>query len=112
MPGLIQFTAAGSPRELSRAIEDFATGQGSLTAIVVPWESTAGNFSMAVTSTKGEGWALEHTNLGTIKLIDLSDGSTRVEVLAQQSGSEDTAKLAALFDRFSIQLETKFRVRA
>ena len=36
---IIEFTVTGSPRIISRAIEQYATGHGSLHAIVVPWES-------------------------------------------------------------------------
>jgi len=67
----IEFTATGSPRVVSSAIEQYATGHGSLNAIVVPWESDPVTLSMAVTSVQGEGWAIEHTNLGTIRLTDL-----------------------------------------
>ena len=35
----IEFVANGSPKVVSRAIEEFARGQGHVTAIVVPWES-------------------------------------------------------------------------
>ena len=110
MQEFLEFTATGSPRDLSRAIEEFATGQGSLAAIIVPWESDRVTWSMAVTSTKGEGWALEHTNLGTIKLADLGNGSTRVEILPHPPDADEKHKLAGLFDRFVIQLQTKFQV--
>jgi hypothetical protein len=36
---IIEFTATGSPGVVSSAIEEYAIGQGSLNAIVVPWES-------------------------------------------------------------------------
>ena len=67
------FTATGSPRVVSRVIEEYARGQGHVTAIVVPWESDQVTLSMAVTSVNGEGWAIEHTNLGTIRLTDLGN---------------------------------------
>jgi len=56
---------------VSRAIEQYATGHGSLHAIVVPWESDDVTLNMAVTSAKAEGWAIEHTDLGTIRLTSL-----------------------------------------
>jgi type II secretory pathway component GspD/PulD (secretin) len=62
----IEFVADGSPKVVSRAIEEFARAQGHVTAIVVPWESDATTLSMAVTAVKSDGWAIEHTNLGTI----------------------------------------------
>ena len=104
------FTVTGSPRAISRAIEEFATGQGSLAAIVVPWESNHEMLSMAVTSTKGEGWALEHTNLGTIKLTDLGNDVTRVEIVAHKPDHAETQKLAALFHGFASQIQNRLQV--
>ena len=37
MAEVITFTTVGSPQVVSRAIEEYARGQGHLTAIVVPW---------------------------------------------------------------------------
>jgi hypothetical protein len=103
---LFEFMTAGSPRALSGAIEQFAIGQGSLTAIIVPWESDRTTLCMAVASTQGEGWALEHTNLGTIRLIDLGNEITRVEVLADLQGNPEYQRLSNLFERFSIQIQS------
>ncbi len=108
---MIEFIAAGSPRDLSRAIETFATGQGSVTALVVPWESTADTLSMAVTSVKSDGWAIEHTNLGTIQLTDAGPGGTRVVIAGEVSNDAEGPKLAALFDRFADQVQRKFGAR-
>jgi len=72
---IIEFTVSGSPRVISRAIEEFAAVHGSLHAIVVPWESDKVTLSMAVTSAKADGWAIEHTNLGTVKLTDIGNDS-------------------------------------
>jgi hypothetical protein len=102
----IEFVAPGSPRDVSRAIEEFAHGQGSVTAIVVPWESTATTLSMSVTSVKADGWAIEHTNLGTITLTDLGNAATAVAVTAHEPAHTD--KLATLFDRFASQLQRRF----
>ena len=63
---MIEFVASGSPRALSRTIEEFAADQRLVSAIVVPWESDATNLTMSVTAVTGDGWAIEHTNLGTI----------------------------------------------
>jgi hypothetical protein len=69
----VTFTATGSPQVVSRAIEEYARSQGRVTAIVVPWESDDTMLSMAVTAVKSDGWAIEHTNLGTIRLVAAGD---------------------------------------
>src|SRR5450755_3898050 len=94
---LFEFMTAGSPRTVSGAIEQLAIGLGSLTAIVVPWESDRATLCMAVTSTQGEGWALEHTNLGTVRLTDLGNESTRVEILADLQHHPENQRLSKLF---------------
>src|ERR1700736_6481706 len=95
---ILEFTATGSPLVVSEAIEQYTTGRGSLSAIVVPWESDRVTLSMAVTSAKGEGWAIEHTNLGTIKLTDLGNDLTRVAIVAHEPEHLEKQKLAALLD--------------
>ena len=105
-----EFTATGSPLVVSRAIEKYASGQGSLNAIVVPWESDRVTLSMAVTSAKGHGWNVEHTNLGTIKLTDLGNDLTRVAIAAHDPDHVEKQKLAALFDGFAHQLQSRFQV--
>jgi hypothetical protein len=107
---MMEFTATGSPRLISSAIEQYATGQGSLTAIVVPWESDRVTLSMAVTAVKSEGWAIEHTNLGTIRLTDLGNDLTRVAIAADEPNHVEKQKLAALFDRFAHQIQSKLQV--
>jgi hypothetical protein len=107
---LFEFVTSGSPRTVSGAIEQLAIGQGSLTAIVVPWESDRTTLCMAVASTQGEGWALEHTNLGTVRLTDMGNGTTRVEVLADIQHHPDHQKLAKLFARFSSQIQSQLQV--
>jgi hypothetical protein len=107
---LFEFVTSGSPRTVSGAIEQLAIGQGSLTAIVVPWESDRTTLCMAVASTQGEGWALEHTNLGTVRLTDMENGTTRVEVLADIQHHPDQQKLAKLFARFSSQVQSQLQV--
>src|SRR6202140_2965313 len=98
---LFEFMTAGSPHAVSGAIEQLAMGQGSLTAIIVPWESDRTTLCMAVTSTQGEGWALEHTNLGTVRLTNLGNEMTRGEILADLQQHAEQQKLAKLFARFS-----------
>jgi hypothetical protein len=106
---ILEFTASGSPRDLSRAIEEFAIGQGSLNAIVVPWESDKATLSMAVTSVKGEGWAIEHTNLGTIKLTDLGNDLTRVSVLTHEPEHSEKKKMLALFEGFARNIQSRLQ---
>src|SRR5216684_6526008 len=109
---ILEFTATGAPRAVSQAIEQYATGRGSLNAIVVPWESDRVTLSMAVTSAKGEGWAIEHTNLGTIRLTDLGNDLTRVTVEAHEPDHAENQKLAALFDGFARQIKSKFQIQS
>ena len=107
---IIEFTTIGSPRVVSSAIEQYATGHGSLNAIVVPWESDRVTLSMAVTSVKGEGWAIEHTNLGTIRLTDLGNDKTRVAVASHEPDHLEKQKMVALFDGFARQIQSKLQV--
>ena len=101
-----EFTAAGSPTRVSRAIEELARAQG-ISALVVPWESDATEVSMAVTSVRADGWAIEHTNLGTIRLTDLGNDATRVAIAPDERRAE-APQLGALFARFAQQLQRRF----
>jgi hypothetical protein len=107
---LFEFMTSGTPRAVSGAIEQFAIGLGSLTAIVVPWESDRTTLCMAVASTQGEGWALEHTNLGTVRLTDMGNETTRVEILADLQDHEEHQRLAKLFARFSTEIQSRLQV--
>jgi hypothetical protein len=107
---ILEFTVSGSLLVVSRAVEEYATGRGSLNAIVVPWESDRVTLSMAVTSAKGHGWDIEHTNLGTIRLTDLGNDLTRVAMSAHESNDMEKQKLAALFDGFARQIQSRFQV--
>ena len=109
---MIEFAASGPPRAVSRAIEEFATAQGNVSALVVPWESQGGAVSMAVTAVKSDGWAIEHTNLGTITLTDLGNDRTRVVVASHGPDRVDTKTLTTLFDRFAHQVQRQFEVSA
>ena len=100
---MTEFTVGGSPREISRAIEEYARASGRVSALVVPWESDTTTLSMAVTSVKADGWAIEHTDLGTIRLTDLG-GNTSVAIVARESGATTQAALKAVFDRFAAEL--------
>src|SRR5256885_11357464 len=101
----IEFSAAGSPQVVARAIEEHARALGHVTALVVPWESDATRLSMAVTSVKSDGWAIEHTNLGTITLTDAGAGTTRVAIHAPGQAMHAEPKLALVFDRVAQQLQ-------
>jgi len=105
----VEFVANGSPREVARAIEEYAHGQGHVSAIVVPWESNATMLSMAVTAVKADGWAIEHTNLGTVTLTDLGNASTAVAVTSHEPDHAEKPKLTTLFDRFAQQLQSRFQ---
>jgi len=103
----LEFSTAGSPRVVARAIEDFARAQSHVAAIVVPWESNPTVLSMAVTAVSGDGWAIEHTNLGTITLTDQGSEATRVAVAAAER-ADLAPQLAAAFERFTRQLHRQF----
>ena len=109
---MITFTVIGSPPVVSRAIEEFARGEGHVTAIVVPWESHGTTLSMAVTAVKTDGWAIEHTNLGTIRLIDAGQERTEVDIAAEPPDHPEQQKLAAVFDRFVRQVHSRFHVES
>jgi hypothetical protein len=110
MGDTVTFTVIGSPQVVSRAIEEYARGQGHLTAIVVPWESDSTTLSMAVTAVKSDGWAIEHTNLGTIRLIAAGQERTQVAITAEPPDHPEPHTLAAAFDRFAQQVQSRFHV--
>jgi hypothetical protein len=112
MSELVEFTVAGAPGAVARTIEACAEGQGSLTALVVPWESGGTTLSMAVTSVAIDGWAIEHTNLGTITLSGLDGNCTRVSCAADRPDHPERQKLAALFHRFVGQVRDSLGARA
>jgi hypothetical protein len=105
----IDFIADGSPAVVSRAIEECARAHGAVTAIVVPWESDATTLRMAVTAVKSDGWAIEHTNLGTIRLSEAGEARTAVAIAAEPP-DPPAPPLTALFDRFVRQIQRHFHV--
>jgi hypothetical protein len=107
---MIEFTAAGAPRLVAETIEQCATASGSVSAIVVPWESDRARLSMSVTAVRSDGWAIEHTNLGTITLTDLGHDSTRVAIVGHAPDHPEKQKLTALLDRFAQQVRTRLDV--
>src|SRR5262249_31665992 len=108
----VTFTASGSPRVVSRAIEEYARSQGHVSAIVVPWESDRTTLSMAVTAVKSDGWAIEHTNLGRIRLSGGGRHHTTVAIAAEPSDHPEHQKLAGLFERFVRQVQSRFHVES
>jgi hypothetical protein len=107
---ILEFAAPGSPREVSSAIEACAAERRMVNALVVPWESTADVLTMAVTSSTVDGWAIQHTNLGSIVLARLDDRQTRVSVVASESLSAAADKrdeLTALLAAFARQIEKR-----
>jgi hypothetical protein len=111
MSVMLEFTTPGSPRVVSRAIEEYARAQGNVTALVVPWESDATTLRMAVTSVKIDGWAIEHTNLGTITLTDMGHEATGVVITPGDPDHDEKQTLRALFDRFARLLQTRLADR-
>jgi hypothetical protein len=119
-PAIVEFTTRGSAQAVSAAIEAYAAERRVVTALVVPWESDAATLRMAVTSTKSDGWAIEHTNLGTISVADLGGELTRVAVQAapvvneiknpnHANGELDLQdEQRSLLTAFARQLERKF----
>lgn len=108
MGELLTFTAAGTPKAVSRAIEECARGEGHVTALVVPWESDGTTLSMAITAVKADGWAIEHTNLGTIRLSDAGPERTTIVVAAEPPDHPERQKLTDVFDRFVRQVQSRF----
>jgi len=109
MDASLTFTATGSPQAVSRAIEEYARGQGHVTAIVVPWESDGETLHLAVTAVKSDGWAIQHTNLGTIRLVDAGPERTEVAIIAEPPDHPEQQTLAAVFDRFVRQVQSRFQ---
>ena len=99
------FTVAGSARDVSRAIEEYARATGRVGALVVPWESDATTLNIAVTSVKADGWAIEHTDLGTIRVTEGGTHSATVTIVARDSAAASQPALRAVFDRFAADLQ-------
>ena len=106
---ILAFTAAGSPKQLAEAIEQHGRQHSTLQATLVPWESARDTVSMAVTSVRADGWAIEHTNLGTITLTDLGNQLTRVVVIAHEPDHPEKEKLAGLLGGFAADIQRNFQ---
>ena len=109
---MIEFSVAGSPRDTSLAIEHYARATGRVNALVVPWESDATAICIAVTSVKADGWAIEHTDVGTIRLTAGTDGSTTVAIVAREPEPAGQPGLVTLFERFATQLQRHLAQRS
>jgi hypothetical protein len=111
----VEFVVAGSPRTVSRAIEEYAVEQRMVNALVVPWESDDRTLSMSVTSARVDGWAIEHLNLGTIRLTDVGNEQTRVAIAPAETARLDQQTADSpgrLFDNFARLIQRRFQVRA
>jgi hypothetical protein len=106
---IIEFDAPGTPRALSQTIEEHARGRGAVSVLLVPWESDAVTLRMAVTLVKSDGWAIEHTNLGTVKLTDLGENRTRVAILPDATDRPDQEEVTSLLGPFARQLQSRLQ---
>jgi len=112
---IVAFTASGPARAVAAAIEAYASERRVVSALVVPWEGDAVTLCMAVTSMKRDGWAIEHTNLGTIALVDLGDDLVRITVVPAEATAGDSPERAEILRKqtaaltaFAQQIERKF----
>jgi hypothetical protein len=105
---MVEFIATGAPRALARAIEEQAKGWGSVSVLLVPWESTDLALSMAVTLVKADGWAIEHTNLATLTLTDLGHDLTRVAMVPHPTADLEQEPMTPLLDEFGRRLKGRF----
>ena len=101
---MTEFSIPGSARDVSRAIEEYARATGRVGALVVPWDSDATTINIAVTSVKADGWAIEHTDLGTVRVTDLGANAASVAIVARDSAAASQPALKAVFDRFAADL--------
>jgi hypothetical protein len=88
---------------VARAVEEYARATGRVGALVVPWESDDTTLNIAVTSVKADGWAIEHTDLGTVRVTGQS-GAASVAIVARDSAAASQPALKAVFDRFAADL--------
>jgi hypothetical protein len=101
---LPEFSILGTPRDVARAVEEYARATGRVGALVVPWESDATTLNIAVTSVKADGWAIEHTDLGTVRVTGLGANAASVAIVARDSAAASQPALKAVFDRFAADL--------
>lgn len=109
---IVDFTATGTPRALAQAIEEHAKGRGAVSVLLVPWESDGLTSNMAVTLVESDGWAIQHTNLGTVTLTDLGHNRTQVELVADELTHPERERLTSLLDAFGRQIQGRFQADA
>jgi hypothetical protein len=113
MPGhIVEFVASGTPRGVARAIEADASGRGAVSVLVVPWESDEVTICMAITLVKTDGWAIEHTDLGTVQLTDLGDERTGVAIVAHDTDHPEQERLTVQLQDYGRHLQRRFEARA
>ena len=56
------------------------------------------------------GWAIEHTNLGTIRLTAAGHERTALAITADLSDHPERQQLTAGFERFVRQVQSRFHV--
>lgn len=108
---IVEFIATGTPRSLAQAIEQHATRLGSVSVLIVPWESDQTRVSMAVTLVNADGWAIEHTNLGTVTLRDLGHDHTQIALVADVAGHQERERLTSVLDTFGRQIRERFQTK-
>jgi hypothetical protein len=108
---IVEFIATGTPRSLSQAIEQHATRLGSVSVLLVPWESDDVTLSMAITLVNSDGWAIEHTNLGTVKLTDLGHDHTQIALVAEVTEHPEQERLTPLLNAFGRQIQERFETK-
>ena len=109
---IVEFIATGTPRSLAQSVEQHATRLGAVAVLIVPWESDEGTLSMAVTLVNTDGWAIEHTNLGTVTLTDLGHDHTRIALFAKVDDHPERERLTPLLDTFGRQIQERFQIKA
>ena len=108
---IVEFIATGTPRSLSQAIEQHAARLGSVLVLLVPWESDDVTLSMAITLVNSDGWAIEHTNLGTVKLTDLGHDHTQIALVTDIIEHPEQARLTPLLNAFGRQIQERFEIK-
>jgi hypothetical protein len=106
---IVEFVAPGTPRALSHTIEEHAKGRGAVSILLVPWESDDVTVRMAVTLVKTDGWAIEHTNLGTVSLTDLGENRTQVAIFPDTTDRPDQQDVTSLLGPFARQLQGRLQ---
>jgi hypothetical protein len=69
---------------------------------------------MAITLVTADGWAIEHTNLGTVKLSDLGNDRTRVILLEHVTGAghADQGRVLSLLETLGHELQRRFQAES